>query len=91
MDCGVLMMVARIPNWPEADEVIVDLEAKTAVLIYHDDKREAINNARYAAANNQEFLLDLVRESRRDDSTEVKKQRWATWLRTGLIPAPRIN
>jgi hypothetical protein len=86
-----LQMVARIPDWPKADQVLVDTETGNSVLIYHDDKRESINKARYAAANNREFLLELANESRSDDSTEVKKQRWASWLRDGLINDQRVS
>jgi hypothetical protein len=82
-----LLMVARIPDWPEADAVTVDTETGNSVLIYHDDKRKSINNARYAAANNKEFLLELANKfsGNSDDSTAVKVQRWAHWLRNGLV------
>jgi len=89
MHCGVLMMIARIPNWPKADEVIIDQDAGKAVLIYHDDNaQKAINDARFAAADKKEILLELANKfsGNSDDSTAVKVQRWAHWLRYGLVP-----
>lgn len=94
MHLGVLAMIARIPNWPEADAVVIDQGAGTAVLVYHhDNAQKAINEARFAASNNEEFLLELTKISLSDDSTAVKKHRWAMWLRDGLIPVKhaRVN
>ena len=47
-----LQMVGRIPNWPKADAVEVDMETGNTVLIWHDDgELKKINNARLAAAS----------------------------------------
>jgi hypothetical protein len=81
-----LRMLSRIPNFPRADAIATD--GDVAVLTYIDDGDfKKLNDARMAAANNREFLMQLARETRSSDSIETRMQRWAMWLRHGMLTA----
>jgi hypothetical protein len=81
-----LQMVGRIPNWPKADVAEVDIQTGNTVLIWHDGGAlKKINNARFAAANDKKFLLELARESEGPDSLALKMRRWEMWLRNGML------
>jgi hypothetical protein len=83
-----LQMVGRIPNWPNADAVEVDMETGNTVLIWHDDgELKKINNARFAAANDKKFVLELAREGKGPDSLALKMRVWEMWLRNGMLSA----
>lgn len=87
-----LQMVGRIPNWPKADAVEVDMETGNTVLVWHDDgELKKINNARFAAANDKKFLLELARESDGPDSLALKMRRWEMWLRNGVLTAAQAG
>lgn len=79
-------MLSRIPNFPKADAIVTD--GDVAVLTYIDDgDGKKLNDARMTAANNREFLMQLARETRSWDSIETRMQRWAMWLRHGMLSA----
>jgi hypothetical protein len=81
-----LRMLSRIPNFPEADAIATD--GDVAVLTYVDDGDfKRLTDARMAAANNKEFLMQLARETRSPDSIETRMQRWSMWLRHGMLIA----
>jgi hypothetical protein len=68
-----LRMLSRIPNFPKADAIATD--GDVAVLTYIDDGDfKKLNDARMAAANNREFLMQLARETRSSDSIETRMQ-----------------
>ena len=76
----------RIPGMPDPDVAAFDTETGNTVLIWSDDARLAeINTARHAAAGNQEFLLQLARESTTPGTIAEKVRRWETWLRSGML------
>jgi hypothetical protein len=79
---------ARIPGMPDPDVAIFDAETGNTVLIWNDDTRiKEINNARYAAASNKDFLLQLARESTTSGTIGEKMRRWEMWLRNGMLSA----
>ena len=76
---------ARIPGMPDPD--VATFDTKTGkVLIWNDDARlKEITNARFAAAGNKEFLLQLARESTTPSTIADKMRRWEMWLRSGML------
>lgn len=84
MSIRALKLLAAVPNVPQFDEIQTYGEA--AVVTFNDDADVLkLNAARAAAAENQEFLMELARGSVSSDSLETKMQRWAHWLKHGLI------
>ena len=77
---------ARIPGMPDPDVATVDVETGNTLLIWNDEARlKEINNARFAAAGNKEFLLQLARESTTPGTIADKVRRWEMWLRNGML------
>ncbi len=76
----------RIPGMPDPDVATFDTETGNTVLIWIDEARlKEINNARHAAANNKEFLLQLARQSTTPGTIADKMRRWEMWLRSGML------
>jgi hypothetical protein len=82
-----LKIIDLIPDWPQADGVLVVQSTRSITLTWRDTGILAkIDAARNAAAGNETLLRKFAEHSAdsTSDSLEVRMANWANWLRNGI-------
>jgi hypothetical protein len=82
-----LKIIDLIPDWPQADGVLVVQSTRSITLTWRDTGALfRINAARNAAADNKTLLCKLAKKhsGNSTDSLKVRMANWAEWLRNGL-------